>query len=493
MKTCPSCGAILDDNIKFCGTCGTPVQDVPSVDDFDKTVAAEGIYNQNSFEIDSTATDAPAYTAPVVSETATYIPQGDAVKTKKPKKPRKPMKKGARIAILVSVCVVAIALLVGFLTNWFGLTAPVPKIIRAAAKTINADSFTLKVTTKYTYKSDGEIKDDTYKTEYKIVVDEDDENITAVMENEYEKSLTYKGKIYEYDKEGDWADIYNADYDSFFEFRDKLGNGKKIDYEGVIKDLDLSDYVDSDEVEAFVKDAMREFFNNRKWMKNTMGYKKQGKEMTFSPDLEKMCEDFAEFIDDSDVIKDDDDRDAVVEELEEAAETADEEAPDVDISVTLKRGYLETIEIKVRYDEERTQTFKFEFSDINKTEISDNEIKRIKNKTEELIEENKCVECGGFASGGFYEDDGTKTPFEIAGERYCYDCYDVAVGCDNCDTWDNSYYYDGKQLCYDCYQDAKNGYSDDYGYCDWCDTYDELYFYEGYYDDYMLCYDCRYN
>ena len=479
MKTCPSCGAILDDNIKFCGTCGTPVQDVPSVDDFEKTVAAEGIYNQNSFEIDSTATDAPAYTAEVISETAPYIPEATQAKTKKPKKP---MKKGARIAILVSVCVVAIALLVGFLTNWFGLTAPVPKIIRAAAKTINADSFTVKVTEKYTYESDGEIKESADKTEYKIVVDEDDEKITAVMEDEDGKSLYYKGKVYRYHKDGDWASIHEENIDKdFFEFRDKLGNGKKIDYEDIIKDLDLSDYVDSDEVEAFVKDAMREFFNNRKWMKNTMGYKKQGKEMTFSPDLEKMCEDFAEFIDDSDVIKDDDDRDSVVELLEEAAETADEEAPEVDISVTLKRGYLETIEIKVRYDEDDTDTIKFEFSDINKTEISDSEIKRIKNKTEEILEENKCVECGSFGDFEYYD------------QKYCYDCYDSLVSCDDCGTWENDYYYDGKQLCYDCYQDAKNGYSDDYGYCDWCDDYAKLYFYEGYYDDYMLCYDCRYN
>ena len=442
MKTCSNCGAQFDDSIKFCGKCGTPLENIIT-DDFEKTVAAEGIYNQNNF----------------VSETAVETPTPIYETEVKTKKPRKKMKKGLRITLLVSIIVIAVTLTVGFLTDWFGLTAPVPKIVKAAAKTFNADSFTVMVTEKYSYTYDGETETDTYKNELKVVANDSDKKLTMLVDLDDGKGLYKDGIFYSYSD--DWAEIEERDIDKdFFKIRDKIGNGKKIDYEGIIKEFDFDEYLEADEAETFVKEAMKEFFTNKKWMKNTMSYKKQGKEMTFSPDFAKICEDFAAFIDDSDIIKDEDNKDAVVDALYEEAEYYEDDDMDVDISVTLKRGYLETVEIKITYDDGDYELMKFEFYDINKTEIEDKDIRRIKNKVNDLLEENGCADCGEWA----YGDN------ELDGERYCYDCYEERTTCENCGSADYEWEYDGQNLCYDCYQDAKYT-NDNYGRCNICEEY----------------------
>lgn len=436
MRKCPSCGTEFQDNVNFCENCGTPTEEV--------IIQAE---------------PAPIYNEPVPAYSEPYNPA--------PKKKRK-KRKGLLITLIVIAVLLIAGVVTGLLTDWFGLASPMKKIFNAIEKTAKAESMTVNISFKETYRYDGETHTDENNAEFKYVINPDAEQLTVwgssedgseilLVDNVLYKKYTYgdSTRAYIYDD--------SIDIDEFFEMYNEYINCDSIfdmeKIEDLIDELGLSEYVDTDELESLLKEAMTDYIFNTEWLEDAAGLEKSGNTYTFEPNIKKILKDAIELCEDSDAFDDE-----IYDELIEGLNDLIDEWEDVDVeelklSITLSKKMIKEVEFIIEADD-----YSFEItisvSDINKTEISDDEIDEFADEVNGIIAENMCSYCGEV---DYYDDHGNCLD---CGEHYTY-----------------SY---GNGYCYDCYYSSS---SSDYGYCDFCGDYEYLYSYYGGYD---LCWDCYY-
>ena len=385
---CPYCYATVPEGSKFCNSCGgaietaptpCPVQEQPPVAEEVTTPVAEPVW---------------ASTEQAVPETI-YTP---------PKSRRKPF-----VALICVIAAVALLLVAGLLTNWFGLVAPVDQVVTATARTLRAKSYTITGTVyqkypEYNWNSDTRQREflgmKTVESEVflQIIFDEKEEDIiiygTAEDENGVEEILVYDGYCVSFYPDGrcdyyDCSDSIQAFYDSKEDAKNALKELRKAkpDYEDALDDLfgrgtydELEDVVEFDEVKGCLR-AVHKQINKRRWLKKNFDYstKLSGGTKIHSFHLESLdfLEDLLPLIEPAFARRTD------YRETEDALEDVLDTELDVEIRFGVKGGKMTLLEIDSisksgEYDQ--VISYSFEFSKIGRTKIDTSEL-------EELLDE----------------------------------------------------------------------------------------------------------
>ena len=396
MKKCSVCGQCWPDGITFCSVCGGTVLDVPA-----------------------------AVQEPQVEAATTLI-------TAEPPARKKPRRK-AWIAILAVVLVIAIVV-GGFCTNWLGLFSPLNGLMKAAERTLRADSITVTYVEKYN--SESSYRESEY--EMYIALNEDERTVMAYVEDHY--SYTDKGDTGEDDSyrrthvtaiEGDREYRYTTNEDSevtsayisechykdFFKARQE-----DLDWEEIIEQYGLERYVDADEMDNFVKEVYKKYLDNQQWLEDTLGYSREGNTYTFSIDIEKLCESMIEAVEESYAFSDWFTQNTK-QDIEQFLHEMNQEKidPEIEISITVGGRYLSNILVEIR-DMNGIGTkeeYEITISDVNATVVEDKDIRRAKSKVngyldEKDIEYGHCEDCWDF--GRLYK---------WGDALYCDNCYDL--------------------------------------------------------------------
>lgn len=389
MRKCTVCNHEWPDAVLFCGVCGGSTEEVPT----------------------------PAYVAP---EGAAFVPVEEETPIKKKSL------KGLWLALVAVV--LCGALVTGFITNWFGLFSPWSKVGRAALRVFKADSATIAFRMEqHDDGDDGETIDGTLY----VVLDEDAEEITGYMElnNGGSQVVAIDGdRGYEYTTSEDnvvtSAEINEVDSEEFFDMRDEFLDALKerdTDWEDVIDDLGWEDYLDEDEMDKFVRQLNRKYFGNTRWLKKNMGYSRKGNTISFDIDPEKFLEALLDIVDDSDAFTRQGKRE-IGDALEEALDALDEQEADVSIKIsfTVKGLYLSNVHMELSGEvdgEEGHIEVDADISDVNKTEVTRDEIRDVRSIVDRWLEAegiiyDECEECSDFGEVQYYQ-----------GEYLCDSCY----------------------------------------------------------------------
>ena len=420
MKFCASCGVQLEDTANVCTVCGAQQ---PSLE---PQMASDFVY-----------------------------PVEEPLK-----------KKHGKVVLLVVLFfflgTAAIAVL-GYFTGCFGILSPVDRIALAAKRTMLADNFTASIEYEYTYES----ATDTQELDLRYVVDKGKENLTLFYESDYATSLIHEDGRY-YVDDDDYGYTGDIDTDEFFETYNQLSGKEEqeeIDWDDLIEDADLEEYVKGDAMEDFLEEFYDELLDDSKWQKNTLGLKKDGNTYTFTPNIQKTYDDVVALAKDKGVmtseLKDN------IKYYEEDIEETIQDIDDLAISFTLKGRYLSQIVVEVTY-QKYTVRYTIDFSDVNETQISKKEIEDFIDQAEELEEKDKCPTCGT----------------RRYGSDHCWKCEEQ---CDNCYTYYNSdsmTYHRSSYYCNSCCTEQ----------CRSCGKWlpPNVMVYISYYG-YYQCYDCYYN
>lgn len=456
MKYCAACGQELPDYAAFCGNCGGAVSQEP-------------------------------------------------IPAEKPKK-----KRAWLLPVVLSAAVLAAVAVVGWLTNWFGLVSPLHGLSKAVARTAAADSYTLRIVQEI----ENENYTNTQKRTVRQVIDEDEEEVTTYSKMEYEvhygnEKDTYD-RVYtvtnlitndteygycEYDDSEEYA--YTNELEDYSKkILDQRKSIEDIDWEEFIEQLGWESVLDADEMEDFIEDLYKECLSDKRWLEKKMGFSRKGNTYTFKPDAAVLFEEIIDIVNESDAFQR-----AAQKEIEEKLtdlleDLEDNDADlDVELSFTVKGRYLSAIHMLVKGEidgEEGRMEMDITLSDVGKTEISKDEIRRQKNRVNDWIDEHYCDECDASLANAEVHGDCPycgghgDLNYSVDGEDCCYDCYIESLDrCELCGAEDSYYSYGGyDKLCYSCYY----AYRYDYGICEFCNDFEKMYDYYGY----ELCWDCYY-
>lgn len=300
---CPHCGGSLDPDAVFCNNCG-------------KKLSAS------------------------MAEKAANKLSG----IKMPKLPKKGV-----IAVASIALVLAVVLIVGAATSWFGTTGPAVQIASAGKNTLAAENFTADFT--FTYNGYSGWREKVSGTAYVSFVP-DKRELTAYVnltsDGETGVIAIYDGYYIEAGRGRYWGDDISEQLDLFFDSYEK-GTAedfssedflRSVLYEGISKDIDF-DVLDTCLAAYFKK------LNDKQWLKENAGYsvEKDGgmTKHCFSPNIHTFLKaSFAE-IEDAFIDEElhDEVRDAISELRAEAKRT------DTDIVYGIKGGKLVHFDAKV--------------------------------------------------------------------------------------------------------------------------------------------------
>ena len=225
---CPHCGGPLDPDAVFCNNCG-------------KKLSAS------------------------MAEKAAKKLSG----LKLPKLPKKGV-----IAVASIALVLAVVLIVGSATSWFGATGPAVQIASAVKNTLAAESFTVDFT--YTYNGYHGLHDEVSGTAYVSFVP-DKRELTAYVnltsDGETGVIAIYDGYYMEADRDGCWGDDISEQLDLFFDSYEKGPAEdfssedflRSVLYKGISRDIDF-DVLDTCLAAYFKK------LNDKQWLKENAGY-----------------------------------------------------------------------------------------------------------------------------------------------------------------------------------------------------------------------------
>ncbi len=428
MKQCTVCFSQWEDNVKFCGKCGGALvsaqENTDSAQVNEQTVASDAVSPENS-----------------------YIPQGFEPQQPKKKSFIKPLIiGGAALALVVAVVVT------GFCTNWFGLGAPLNGLVKALDNTLNAESFTVKET--YIYKYDDSEEKSVY--EQRVVHDRDNEELSCIEEKDGGSSINciYNDKYY-YISDS-YASVSDFDYDEFIDAHElvsaRYGIGDDIDWgEVVASELSSGDFVVNKDTEEVVEDMMKNYYTDKEWLEEYLGFEKDGNEYSFNVDYKKYYKELKRIFLDSGLYSSKNEE--IIEGYFDRIIKNVDDNQEYEITFTVESGYISRVEIYEK-DDYNEATHIYEVSDVNETEISEKELKEIKNK----VEDNTCEECGYYSNGdGDYHGDCDSCGDHVEslthkdGSLYCDDCINSSQ-CEMCGEYSVTMYtYAGLDMCWDCY------------------------------------------
>ncbi len=437
MKHCTNCGKEFGEGSLFCDICGLKLTEianpaaVPASEIADKPVA-EGV---------------PETAAEVVEETIEETvpnPSKLVVETEKPQtKLTKIYKKLGKkaIAIILAAAILLGTVTAGFLTEWFGLAGgPLGKLMSAVRKTVAAGSMTIKITE--TIDSDSQtysfrVNVDTKKKSFKVLGGEKGDDSLHYITEEH---CYYTGNDFYKDKDEMDTDFIKSAFDVY----NAVFKKKNADWDDVVENMYLEDYVKDDEVQDFLKTLRKDYLNDKEWLEDELGFEKKssGGVTTYSFEVKwkDLFKELAKIADDSDAVRKDG-----VTILKDLAEDWQEDEGFA-LSIDVKGGKV--IGATLELDEgDWSKEYEIEITDIGKSKISNDEIEEITDDVENWYVAHTCPECN------------TLMEVDPSHDDICYSCM---TKCDMCSNYARdkysyySYYYGYMSICENCYKHYVN-------------------------------------
>lgn len=246
---CPHCGGTMDPDAKFCNNCGKKLS---------------------------------ASLAERAAKKFTGI--------KAPKLPKKGIIAAASIALIL-----AIVLIVGAATNWFGVTGPAAQIARAVKNTFAAKNFSVDF--EYTYNEYREWGTEVSGTAY-VALDPDKRELTlyadVTAEGESGVIAIYDGFYIVDGPAGCWGYDVSEELDAYFDAYEE-GTAKDFSWEDFINSIsyegaydEAKEDIDFDKLDTCLAAYIKKL-NDKKWLEENAGYsveKDGGVTMhCFNPDI----------------------------------------------------------------------------------------------------------------------------------------------------------------------------------------------------------------
>ena len=244
VKKCPHCGGPLDSDAVFCNYCGKKL-DKPLARKVGKKLGGVNL----------------------------------------PKFPKKGIIATGSIAL-----VLAVVLLLGFVTNWFGVVGPAAQIAAAVKNTLTAKNFTVDY--EFSVVSTGEGSEVSRGTAY-ISIDPKARELTYYSEQVYggvrQITAVYKGCYILRNGNRVYGYAIDDELDSFFDSYDEQSSMDLAEFlDTVINEAELDSQIDCAEFERGLKSYFKDL-NNRKWLEEYAGYSVEKEDGVtkhcFSPDL----------------------------------------------------------------------------------------------------------------------------------------------------------------------------------------------------------------
>lgn len=405
MKTCPKCNRELPDTQAFCELCGTAVEAEPT-----------------------------------------------------PEQPQKPKRKKWLIPVVAAVAAVAVlvgVLIGGMLTCWYGIGGPAATLALAAKNTLLANNLSLDLEVEGLFlgqniQAEGNAR---WKLNHK------QEELTLIaglqsaVNDGLEEGSAYKlmiadEKLYLLSYSGESVTaVETLDYDTDVLW-DLLDD--EIDWEERIEGTVLETYLDAERMDAFAK-ALAEKFTDRKWLKNTLGYKKTGRVHRFDFALSDLLEELLDLADQEELLKN--------KLVLNALENLDLPATNVVLEYTVEGGRLGEFRLQFgKPSEEAAFRLSMEFSKAGADKIKEKEIDEIRKQAKKQPDKQPdkqrvCPSCGEALTGDFCyycADDGS-------GEEGGSELETSFGSCASCGTYTEMWWYGDKRLCVDCYYQASHG------------------------------------
>lgn len=356
------------------------------------------------------------------------VPYANGASGQEAPQPAKKKNFGAMIGVAVAAVVIVGIVVAGFLTNWFGLAGgPLGTLVTAFEKTITSNSMTAEASV--TRKSDG-YKDKT-KGDIRFQYDKKEEKFLIWVESD--DAVTALDGKYIYYCSDSYAYTEKIDDDYYFELYTDFRNSKEIDYDDIIDTLELDDYVKGRKIEGFLETFKKECLGNKEWLQDYLGFEKNGNTYSFCAEVDELLEELIDRMDEARVLDlDSDDVDELIEMYE---------GVELEATVVIKNNTVSQFTFEMS-DDEYSIEFDLELTDINKTKITQDELDELENDIEAFGEDEDDDDYEHDHDDD-YDYDYTETE---ADDDYGY--------CDNCNAYEELYYWYGDYLCFDCYLDA---------------------------------------
>lgn len=290
------------------------------------------------------------------------------------------LSKKVLLAATAIVTALAIVLISGLATGWFGLNGPALTILSAAEKTLTAENFTVDFTVEY----DGE----TVRGEAYVSFDPKNRNLTlyADLRNNGESYVIAIYKDYYILSDGDdcEGEDISDELDDFFDLYEDR-NDKDFSWEELLDSIygdgtydEAKEYIDFDKLNSNLSDYLKKL-NNKKWLEENAGYsveKESGVKLhTFEPDIHDFVK--ASMPTFETAFKDEDDYDELNDEIGDLK--SESKNTDIEIVFGIKSGKL----VQLGFDLSGTEDsltegydihIEAEFYDIGKTKIDIDEL-----------------------------------------------------------------------------------------------------------------------
>lgn len=276
----------------------------------------------------------------------------------------KPKGKRKKLPIILSVIagILVVTLVAGLCTNWFGFYGPATKLILAAKKTLDANSFTM----------DTVLTVGKYTREYTITVtfDPNGRTLTALaLDDDGDAAFAiYQGYYIKGRKATDISSTLDAIYDLLDDIPDKDKTWEER-IRAISQELydALDGLVNYDRINKCLIKLFRRL-NSNQWLEENMGFSKHKNDDTttycFDPNTYRLANAAVECF--QDAFSDPDAYNQITDKLKEQKSTLT--GLDYEVSLGVKEKYLNLLELKMN-TRTTEMALKFRFHDYGATTI----------------------------------------------------------------------------------------------------------------------------
>lgn len=348
---CHNCGAELAEAASFCCFCGSQLS-AP----------------QNP-EAPEAACEAPE----VIIEEPAPVPAPAAQRKKKP------------VALIVAACiaaVLAVVVVLGLCTNWFGLYGPGTRIAVAAKNTLEKGNLTIAMSTRTEASGLSSLSIIENETIIQIDIDPENREITLYGKSQQQHSnrpyTSYIGIIDGYSITGyrysDFQHFTKTDIsEELEEFFDAYEDTKDMDWDDLFDLIeektgeDLEEYIDIKSFKKCLRTYSRSL-NSNKWLKENAGYSTYTEDgvryYEFEPNLYTFSKTSLEMFEDA--FRDEDDYEDIMDSLKSSRKEISDF--DVEIAIGVRRNQLAEMHLDIDADA-IVMDCTLEFQDIGTTEL----------------------------------------------------------------------------------------------------------------------------
>lgn len=368
MIICKNCQAQLGDNALFCDQCGSPV------------VLEDEKPLETMVEADQ----------PIIQPESEQVPASSPVITPSPVPTKKPKNKKL-IALSVLFAVLFVVIVAGILTNWFW--GPLRGLFFVSYRTARATDITISIHTET-----DEISSELIFIQYDI--DPKKEDVTLLVDLPISKDIIKKPTYIIIDEqtiyasiagESTSAEMSKKDMRSFFLAYNMLTGREKLDIEELLEEFGLEDVIDADEVEDFLDILSNDCLCNSVWLKENMGFERDGRDYCFEIVPHKFYKAILEVAKESRLITSKEKR-ALLESMNDLPNET------IKVKISTKNGYLHEIVMKSS-DAKVT----IEYKDINHTTVDQDRIDKLISNNNSSLCQPMDLYCNTLPAPDFYK------------------------------------------------------------------------------------------